>query len=59
MNEYIEDHSHPVDHFWMAYPDASTTMVDQALKLKRPTTYARRAWTSTIRGASVRSGGAC
>ena len=25
--QYIDDHSHPVDHFWMAYPDASTTMV--------------------------------
>ena len=32
--QYIEDHSHPVDHFWMAHPDASTTMIDQALKLK-------------------------
>jgi hypothetical protein len=34
VNEYIEAHSHPVDHFWMAYPDASTTMVDQALELQ-------------------------
>ena len=25
--QYIEAHSHPVDHFWMAYPEASTTMV--------------------------------
>jgi hypothetical protein len=32
--QYIEDHSHPVDHFWMAYPEASTTMVAQALKLQ-------------------------
>jgi hypothetical protein len=32
--QYIGDHSHPVDHFWMAYPDASTTMVTQALKLR-------------------------
>jgi hypothetical protein len=32
---YIEDHSHPVDHFWMAYPEASTTMVAQALKLQQ------------------------
>jgi hypothetical protein len=31
---YIEDHSHPVDHFWMAHPDASTTMVSQALALR-------------------------
>ena len=31
---YIEEHSHgPVDHFWMAYPDASTRMVGQALAL--------------------------
>jgi hypothetical protein len=30
---YIEDHSHPVDHFWMAHPDASTRMVHQALLL--------------------------
>ena len=32
--QYISDHSHPVDHFWMAHPDASTTMVAQALKLQ-------------------------
>jgi hypothetical protein len=31
---YIDDHSHrPVDHFWMAYPDASVRMVHQALLL--------------------------
>jgi hypothetical protein len=31
---YIDDHSHrPVDHFWMAYPDASVRMVQQALLL--------------------------
>jgi hypothetical protein len=30
---YIEDHSHPVDHFWMAHPEASTRMVSQALAL--------------------------
>jgi hypothetical protein len=31
---YIDDHSHqPVDHFWMAYPDASTRMIAQALAL--------------------------
>jgi hypothetical protein len=34
VNEYIEAHSHHVDHFWMAHPEASTTMVDQALKLQ-------------------------
>jgi hypothetical protein len=32
--QYIDDHSHPVDHFWMAYPEASTTMVAQALSLR-------------------------
>ena len=32
--QYIEDHSHPVDHFWMANPEASTTMVAKALKLQ-------------------------
>jgi hypothetical protein len=31
--QYIGDHSHPVDHFWMAHPDASTRMVSQALAL--------------------------
>ena len=30
---YIEDHSHPVDHFWMAHPEVATTMVQQALEL--------------------------
>jgi hypothetical protein len=30
---YIEDHSHRVDHFWMAHPEASTRMVSQALAL--------------------------
>ena len=33
VDRYIVDHSHHVDHFWMAYPDASTTMVGQALDL--------------------------
>jgi hypothetical protein len=31
---YIEDHSHEVDHFWVAHPEASTTMVSDALKLR-------------------------
>ena len=31
---YIDDHSHPVDHFWLAHPEASTTMVQQALALR-------------------------
>jgi hypothetical protein len=31
---YIDEHSHrPVDHFWMAHPEASTRMVSQALEL--------------------------
>jgi hypothetical protein len=32
--DYIAEQSHPVDHFWMAYPEASTTMVSQALALR-------------------------
>ena len=27
IKRYLDDHEHPVGHFWMAYPDASTTMV--------------------------------
>jgi hypothetical protein len=34
VERYIVDHSHPVDHFWMANPDASTRMVSQALRLR-------------------------
>jgi hypothetical protein len=34
INRYIAEHSHSVDHFWMAHPEASTRMVDRALKLK-------------------------
>jgi hypothetical protein len=34
IDRYIADHSHPVDHFWIAHPEASTRMVEQALKLK-------------------------
>ena len=34
VRDYIVEHSHPVDHFWMAYPEASTTMVQQALELR-------------------------
>ena len=33
VKEYIDTHSHPVDHFWAARPDASTRMVNQALAL--------------------------
>ena len=32
--KYIEDYSHEVDHFWVAHPEASTTMVSDALKLR-------------------------
>jgi hypothetical protein len=34
VERYISDHSHRVDHFWMAHPEATTTMVAQALTLK-------------------------
>jgi hypothetical protein len=33
VKEYIDRHSHRVDHFWIAHPGASTRMVDQALAL--------------------------
>ena len=33
VRDYIVEHSHPVDHFWMAHPEASTRMVGQALAL--------------------------
>jgi hypothetical protein len=33
VKHYIEAHSHPVDHFWIAHPQASTRMVNQALQL--------------------------
>jgi hypothetical protein len=35
VERYIYSHSHDVGHFWMAHPEASTTMVNQALELKR------------------------
>jgi hypothetical protein len=34
VNQYILDHSHEVDHFWMAHPQASTKMIAQALELQ-------------------------
>ncbi|HKE78607.1 MAG TPA: hypothetical protein VKB54_04835 [Solirubrobacteraceae bacterium] len=34
VKRYIDDHTHPVGHFWLAHPDASTTMVQQALELR-------------------------
>jgi hypothetical protein len=33
VRDYIVEHSHPVEHFWMAHPGASTRMVSQALAL--------------------------
>ena len=30
---YIDEHSHDVDHFYAAYPDATTTGIGQALEL--------------------------
>jgi hypothetical protein len=32
---YIADHSAPVDHFWAANPEATTTAIAQALELSR------------------------
>ena len=32
---YIDEHSAPVDHCWAAHPDATTTMIGQALELRR------------------------
>ena len=32
---YIDEHSAPVDHFWAAHPDATTTVIGQALELRR------------------------
>jgi hypothetical protein len=34
IDRYIAEHSHPVDHFWIAHPEASTRMVERALELK-------------------------
>src|SRR3954471_9482641 len=31
---YIEEHSAPVDHFWAAHPEATTTSIAQALELR-------------------------
>ena len=33
VERYIREHSHPVDHFWCAHPDATVTMKRQALAL--------------------------
>jgi hypothetical protein len=32
--KYIADHSAPVDHFWAAHPEATTTAIAQALDLR-------------------------
>ena len=34
VDRYIRDHSHPIGHFWIAYPEASMTMVRHALELR-------------------------
>jgi hypothetical protein len=34
VKEYIDAHSHRVDHFWIAHPQASARMINQALELK-------------------------
>jgi hypothetical protein len=31
---YIDDHSHRVDHFWAAHPEATTRSIAQALELQ-------------------------
>ena len=33
--KYIADHSHAVDHFYAAHPEATTTAIGQALELRR------------------------
>lgn len=33
VERYIDDHSHPVGHFWCAYPEATVTMKRQALAI--------------------------
>jgi hypothetical protein len=33
VKDYIDQHSHRVDHFWLAHPDATARMVNQALAL--------------------------
>jgi hypothetical protein len=33
--KYIADHSHEVDHFYAAHPEATTTAIGQALTLQR------------------------
>ena len=33
VKDYIDEHSHPIDHFWIAHPEASTRTVNQALAL--------------------------
>ena len=33
VERYILDHSHPVEHFWCAHPEATVTMKRQALEL--------------------------
>jgi hypothetical protein len=34
VNRYIEEHSAPVDHFWSAHPEATTTVIADALDLR-------------------------
>ena len=35
VKEYIAAHEYPAEHYYSAYPDASTTMVASALELRR------------------------
>jgi hypothetical protein len=45
---YIEQHSAPVDHFWAAHPDATTTVIGQSLALRERFT----AFEKQVAGAS-------
>ena len=51
INQYIDDHAHPVGHFWMAHPEASTRMVSQALSLRD----ACRTFAARVDGADART----
>jgi hypothetical protein len=43
VEKYIDDHSAPVHHFWTAHPDATTTVIAQALELRdRHAAFAKR-----------------
>ena len=35
VQRYIEEHSHPVHHFWIAHPGTTVTMIAGALRVRR------------------------